>query len=1059
MADGSIKFDTKVNEKGFKEGISSLNKALDRFVKRTGEVGKAIDQNFNTSKKAADLEREIQQTEEKIKNLTDAMKKSEEIKVPTNEYKELEKQAEKAGQKLETLLNRQEKMEALGKNHGSQAWKSLSYDIEQASEKYDTLAAKMENMEKDGTAFQAAKETETYKKQEAELESLNAKLYELKQSLIEAEAAEIQAAVAAKAQTERTEEQKQKIEKVKKTALNAANAFVKFSKSLLGMNRTAKKSNKVLSRLKSMFLFSAIRKAISGITNAFKEGIQNLAQYSDSANRSMSELSSGSMYLKNSFAAAFAPILSVVVPVLSTLIGYIATATNYVNQFFAALGGGRTYTKAVKTTEDYAASLKKTGSAAKEAEKTLAPFDDLVQMQTKNTSSSGGSSGTDPSSMFTEEMISENVSGFADKIKELVADGDWSGVGQTIGEKVNEAMDSIDYSGIGKKIGFGINASVLTAYGFLDTVSFKKIGMHIAELLNSSLSEIDFYTLGGVIGKGFTIFPDILIGFLLELDWGLVASSFCLCLMGIFDEGTKWLNSYDWSNVGMILWQKLKDMFSSIDYGGLASSFFTFLGTALRAAILLLGSFFGNIGADIKTWWDNEIKGQSWEETASNLLNAIGKGFLNIGTWAIEHIAAPFCMALLRVDTWEDVVKIGKDIWDGFCKGIKEFFNNPIGFIKEHITDPFINGVKGLLGIHSPSTVLAEIGSNTVAGFNEGVTAEQMQSQNVIRSWAEGIKNWFSSKFGISDSDAAESKKWAASIMSGFNTTVKSKYKQSQGGMEKWAESARIWFVGTNDSKGVNEASWKKFAENIIQSFMAAISSGQEASKAPMENWSDHVREWFWGDCDQNGTGGMYAAFYNMAKRINEGFANGISDFAYMAKAAIRQWAAEIMEEAEEEFDIHSPSREFYAIAEYVVKGFNEGITDMISTSKSAAEQWLDRIFDVFDGADISLPVGLDLPDAAAYIPHIAAGSVVPPRAGEASTAMRSSAEDQTEVLSVLLLKLDELIAQLKNNGNQPVEIVMNLSGNLASLARVLKPELDKEAKRKGVSLVIVGGA
>lgn len=226
-----------------------------------------------------------------------------------------------------------------------------------------------------------------------------------------------------------------------------------------------------------------------------------------------------------------------------------------------------------------------------------------------------------------------------------------------------------------------------------------------------------------------------------------------------------------------------------------------------------------------------------------------------------------------------------------------------------------------------------------------------------------------------------------------------------------------------------------------------------------MEAWAKNVREWFWGDSNPEGTGGMYAAFYNMARRINEGFANGISDFAYMAKNAIRKWAREAMEAAEEEFDINSPSREFYSIAEYVVRGFNDGISAMASSSRSTVQKWLDGVLDVFDGVNVQLPIGINIPNAASYLPRMASGTIVPPRAGEMSSSMRNMAGyGQEEAMGYLIGKMEEMISRLQAEGNKPVQIVLNLTGNLAALARVLKPELDKEAARKGVSLVIVGG-
>lgn len=149
--------------------------------------------------------------------------------------------------------------------------------------------------------------------------------------------------------------------------------------SIRSLGKTSSIASKSVLKLSNMFKLMLIRMAMRAAIQAVKEGMENLVQYSAGANKSMSELSSGSMYLKNSFAAAFAPILSIVVPPLTTIINLLATAVGWINQFFAALGGGTTFIKAKKTNEDYAKSLKKTGGAAskagKEANKALAPFE------------------------------------------------------------------------------------------------------------------------------------------------------------------------------------------------------------------------------------------------------------------------------------------------------------------------------------------------------------------------------------------------------------------------------------------------------------------------------------------------------------------------------------------------------------------------------------------------------------------------------------------------------------------------------------------------------------
>lgn len=544
--------------------------------------------------------------------------------------------------------------------------------------------------------------------------------------------------------------------------------------------------------------------------------------------------------------------------------------------------------------------------------------------------------------------------------------------------------------------------------------------------------------------------------------WADAGEALSTFVIGILDFLITVVQETDWASFV----QGIVDCIEAVDWIGLAGKIYTLLYSALGVAFGALAKFIGTLIADgfaaAKDYFNGKIEecgGDVWAGMLKGIVDA-AKGVVS---WIKTNVVDPFINGLkagFGIHSPSTVMAgMGQYLWEGFCEGVKEFFSNPVGFIKANITDPFVNGIKSLLGIHSPSTVLAGVGSNTVAGFNQGVTNEQAASQSVVQSWASGVASWFSNKFGISSGDSAESKKWATSIMRGFNNTVNKNYTQSQSVMETWAENVRKWFVGVDEVQGVNELSWTKFAELIIQAFNAKIDDSHTETRSPMETWAKNVKEWFWGDSDTQGTGGMYAAFYNMAKRINEGFANGISDFAYMAKDAIKRWAREAMEEAEEEFDINSPSKEFYGIAEYVVRGFNNGISAMAASSRSTVQKWLDGVMDVFDGVEVKLPISINIPNAASYLPRMASGTVVPPRAGEMSTSMRNTAGyGQEETLGYLVAKMDEMISRLQAEGNRPIQIVLNLTGNLAALARVLKPELDKEAARKGVRLVIVGG-
>lgn len=1197
--DGSLKFDTKIDTNGFEKGVSSLNRAAESFENKIHQMGKRIDQSIGKSEKVTALESEISATEEKIRVLVAEMKEMEETKLPTKEYIELEKQADRAGRKLEGLLDRKEKFESTGRKTNTSSWKGLLYDIDLASKKYDALTRKKEAMESDGTAYTSGSSSSSYQKKADSLAALNNKLYEQKRRLSEVEAAELTASQSGQEYvslidslkfhvkatggllkgfgknvvvglatspvvgftsamkgalwiTERTSSAFKKVgfNAVKKSITGATRALSKFNKALWSIGKNTNKSKRgfsMIGMLGKSLMFSMVFRSLSAISNALKEGMQNFAQYSGSFNSVMTSFTGSLTQFKNSIAAAFSPVTSIAIPALDALIQKLIQAINVIGQFMSAMSGKNTFTRAVKVNDDYAASLKKTGGAAKsagkEAKKALAPFDDLVQIQQQGADASGGgTAGTDPSQMFTEETIENGISGFANKLKELIDAEDWDGIGQMIGEKVNDSVarfadfiswdnvgtettafllaftaifnsmaGTIDWYSIGGALGSGADTLIHILFILLTGLDWKLLGSAIASGLNGMVDSVDWDLFGRTLGAYFQAKISGLYGFvstadwpaigqaignslsgsLHQIDWAMLGLMFAGLIGGIFTTAGNFAVNYDWTGLGSSISLSLSTFFQNFDWIGSGTAISDFVLGLLDALITFvkqtdwsaLGTGVAEAAISIDWWglllkvvdlilqtlkalilaaWPflGTIAGYLWE----GFCKGVKEFFNDPKAFIKENIVDPFVKyfcELFGIHSPSTVMaEFGQYLWEGFCNGIKEFFSNPGTFIKNNITDPFVNGVKNLLGIHSPSTVMEGIGSNTVAGFNQGVTNEQSASQNVIQTWAEGISKWFSNKFGISNNSADESRKWATGIMSGFNMTVNRQYTDSQSVMEKWAENVRQWFIGDSDTKGINEASWKKFAENIIQAFINAINIGHIGTKEPMELWASHVQEWFWGDTDPSGTGGMYVAFYNMAKRINEGFANGISDFSHMAKSAIREWADEIMEEAEEAFDIHSPSKEFRAIAEYVVKGFNEGITELAASSQSAAQKWLDGILHVFDGVDITVPVGIDIPNAASYLPRIATGSIVPPRAGEASLAAVKSYGfvEQEESLAILLQKIDELIAQIREEGGRPIEIVLNLTGNLASLARILKPELDKEAARKGIKLVVVGG-
>ena len=498
----------------------------------------------------------------------------------------------------------------------------------------------------------------------------------------------------------------------KKSAAGMA-ASVKAVTSTLGSKLTPAthkatgKMGQLFASIKRIAMYRLIRFALSAISKALKEGVNNLYQYSNLMGGqfaiSMNSVATNALYLKNSLGAMAAPIINALAPAIDYLSGKIVSLLNLINMLIARLSGSSTYTAAKKISASYGDAFDKAAGSAKEAADKIKSYttgiDELnIIQETPDTSSGGGGGGADYGSMFEEIPIDSKISDFADRLREAFDAADWETVGTLVGTKVNELIDSVDYGGIGKKIGFGINGAVKTAYYFLDTVDFNNIGKHVAELINAGLEEWDTSYMGALIVKWFTILPDLAIGAITNLDWALIGKRIGEFFIGAFDEVTKWVSKYDWGELGSTLWKSIKDVFSNIDWGAVATSMFRALGSALGAAVSLLGSFCKGVWEDITAYFTGKIE------------------------------------------------ECGGNIPAGLWKGIKDAFGNAVDWIKTNIVDPFVEGFKSLFGIHSPSTVMAEIGKFITEGLLSGILAPfkaigSWINRNIVQPLVQAFKD------------------------------------------------------------------------------------------------------------------------------------------------------------------------------------------------------------------------------------------------------------------------------------------------------------------------------
>lgn len=204
----------------------------------------------------------------------------------------------------------------------------------------------------------------------------------------------------------------------------ASKSGSKLNKSLKGTEKASRGARMGLGRmLATSILFSTVFRAISAVTGGLKEGMDNLAQYSDDTNKALSMLMSSMTQLKNSFGTAFSPLVEYAAPALTQFINLLSQAVTWTAQLLAALTGKDTFVKAVKVQQDYADSLDKTKDetkdAAKETEKALAPFDKLIQITTGKKKKEDKNE-LKPEDMFTTEEVSNDIKLQAEAIKDTL---------------------------------------------------------------------------------------------------------------------------------------------------------------------------------------------------------------------------------------------------------------------------------------------------------------------------------------------------------------------------------------------------------------------------------------------------------------------------------------------------------------------------------------------------------------------------------------------------------------------------------------------------------------
>lgn len=533
----------------YKEVAAQLLDAQRRLAKMTDTSG---------TRRKSWSSSDVEETKKEVAYLSGELKelrKTGESAVPTQAFRNLTNEIAKAERQLQEYKAQREQMIASGANQQeSEAWRRTSAEIAQAEARLQEYQTKKQQLETSGGDVKLSG---------AGVKGFGSKLFGGMGSVFRSVTSGIKSAGGAfAALIQRFQTGIPHINSAKK-ALNG------IGRSSSGLGSNFRSLRRIV---RALFLSFALMSGARGM----KTGLQNLSQYSSSANNSLSQLRAGLSALQNGLAVAFEPILTYVAPALNTLIGYLLTACNAIAQFMAALTGQSTYTIAKRGTSDFAAGATAAGNAAGGAQKkaeslkrTLMGFDEINKLDDNDSSSGGGGGGggAGGGAGFDTETVTSQYADLVEKIKKAWADADFTEIGTMIGEKLKAGLDNIKWDEI-QATAAKVGKSVATLInGFVETSGLDdSVGKTVAGLLNTGiagstafLTNLHWDSIGSFIAGSLN-------RAIHDTDWSGAGAAVCTGINGVFTLADTWSGKFDFNAAGTAVKNAINSALNGINW-------------------------------------------------------------------------------------------------------------------------------------------------------------------------------------------------------------------------------------------------------------------------------------------------------------------------------------------------------------------------------------------------------------------------------------------------------------------------------------------------------------
>ena len=662
------------------------------------------------------------------------------------------------------------------------------------------------------------------------------------------------------------------------------------------------------------------------------------AEYTNSYAGRTAALSASFLNLKVAVGNAIVPVLNAIIPAVSQVVLWFTKLFNIVGQvmnllFGTAVGMADAEAAMADNAEATAAAMEDTAAnteaAGKAAKGALASFDKL-NVLSQDTAGGGGvppvGEGGLPSPAEAGGLNAE-LDTLALKLAKI------SGM-------IKDAFQAGDFSQLGLQLSNGIISALTNAREAIQNFDFSRMGADAAagfdRVVNSVktfLDNINFLQ----IGRQYA---------------GLISDA----IKGLLDTVISFLQTANWQNVGTTIWTGITSaiayvwgLITGADWGGIISRVFELLGSALGAAAALIEGLGKAIWESLK---------QAWTKTLEYF-----QGFKD---------------------------EAGGDIWRGLLDGIVNAAVGIYEFFRDKIVKPFIEGFKRAFGIASPSTVMAEQGTDIIEGLKQGIE----NAWNAAVGWFDEkiiapLKGWFSEAWNSIKDFAFNAwidieNVWSTAsnwFYDNVTEPVKGFFSDAWGSISgfitgAWNDAQLVWNTA---------ATW--FSDNVIEpiknAFDTAFQKIKEFVESPFVNLGEFVK-------------GVLNGVIGILNGLLIGFANGIN-----------------------------------------------GIVNALNTIQITIPDWVPLL----GGKNF----GVSLPNVSApQIPLLATGAVIPPNAPFMAVVGDQRSGRNVEAPESLIRQI--VREEVGGMGNQ--NITITFGGTMGELVRQLKPHIERENGRVGNTML-----